>query len=301
MDPRVLHRPPVFLGWRLEADGDIFAAPSSAHEHGGWNGQNTEIRRATLDERIGGTHPPYTGFATVYDQIMGRTWFSTIRRSFDLVVKEYGIPFRSVADIGCGTGAFLKHLTRRGALAYGVDRSPAMLAVAATKELGPRTRLVQQDIRALRLPERVDLITCNFDTLNYLLSTDDLFRVLRRCHANLRENGHLVFDMITLSASTERRRTVIQRFRLPDALSTWIVSWSAKKQLSVVKMHYLFRGRLGGVRPISEVHIQRWYPFPEMVRLLRMAGFRVRGAHDMGTFGAVTPETSWVKFVAVRG
>jgi SAM-dependent methyltransferase len=291
----------MFSGWRLEADGGIFSAPPLAYNYGRRpQTQSTRSDRVTFHERSGGTYPPYTGFATVYDQIMGRSWFSTIQRSFDWVVKEYDIRFRSAADIGCGTGAFLEHLTRRATPTYGVDCSPAMLAVAAGKELGPTTRLIHQDIRALRLPERVDLITCNFDTLNYILSIRDLFRVLRRCHANLRENGHMVFDMITPLPSTQRGRTVIQRFMLPDVASTWVMSWSPKKRSSVVRMRYIFRGRLNGLLPISEVHIQRWYPFPAIRRLLRIAGFRLRGAHDMETLHAVTSQTFWAKFVAVR-
>ena len=49
-------------------------------------------------------------------------------------------PGQSVLDIGCGVGAFLQLVTDRGARAYGLDASEALLAVA-------RTRLPRADLR----------------------------------------------------------------------------------------------------------------------------------------------------------
>ncbi len=54
-----------------------------------------------------------------------------------------------------------------------------MLALAIAKNRDNQARFFCQDLKNLRLPEPVDLITCNFDSLNYLLTTDDLLRALR--------------------------------------------------------------------------------------------------------------------------
>lgn len=59
---------------------------------------------------------------------------------------------RLVVDVGCGTGRLLAELTRHGARAVGLDRDPAMLAVAAPRAAG---RLIRADAAALPLPDGV--------------------------------------------------------------------------------------------------------------------------------------------------
>lgn len=44
---------------------------------------------------------------------------------------------RRVLDVGCGTGHFTRWLTGRGLLAFGLDRSPAMLGEAARRSPSP--------------------------------------------------------------------------------------------------------------------------------------------------------------------
>src|ERR1700747_1596936 len=49
-------------------------------------------------------------------------------------------PGQSVLDIGCGVGAFLRLVTRRGARAFGIDASEALVELA-------RERLPDTDLR----------------------------------------------------------------------------------------------------------------------------------------------------------
>ena len=132
------------------------------------------------------TSVAYQGLARIYDRVVGDGLFPDIWDSFQRSLKMFGIRFQSAADVGCGTGTFLRNLTRQHHLArvYGVDRSPAMLRVAAGKNQGGAMRLMHGHIIAFRLPRRVDLITCNGDTLNYLLSARQLFHALASCRSN---------------------------------------------------------------------------------------------------------------------
>jgi len=57
---------------------------------------------------------------------------------------------------------------------WGVDRLPQMLARAVAKNGQSHARFLLRDLRELRLPRSVDLLTCRFETLNYLLSDVDL-------------------------------------------------------------------------------------------------------------------------------
>ena len=56
-----------------------------------------------------------------------------------------------VCDVGCGPGHVGRYLTERGVDVFGLDLSPAMVALA--RELNPTMRFQQGDLRALELPD----------------------------------------------------------------------------------------------------------------------------------------------------
>ena len=102
-----------------------------------------------------------------------RFFFVCARPFAKLVEQVQDIRFCSAADIGCGTGLFACYLSRcRGAAVYAVDHSAAMLHEAARNCCNADVCFLQQDIRCLALPSRVEsMITANFDTLNHLKNT----------------------------------------------------------------------------------------------------------------------------------
>ena len=63
---------------------------------------------------------------------------------------------------------------------------------------GVRVKFLQQDMRSLSLRGRFDLVTCWFDSLNYLLEIDDLARTFAGVSRVLDENGVFIFDVNTI-------------------------------------------------------------------------------------------------------
>lgn len=247
--------------------------------------------------------PGYKWLAAIYDRVLGDAAFPIIRDSFDWTVRRCGISFRSAADIGCGTGRFLQHLRRHyGVPAFGVDRSPEMLQMAAARSPDSEARLIRQDLRQLRLPRRVDLITCNFDTINYMLRPRDVMRVFEGCRLNLTPSGHFVFDALTKTGGTSSRDwvTSYRRIDVPGARTLWSASWSQKRGLSLVRILFLFVDRNGRRRVAREAHGQRWYSPSLIVKSLEHNGFVLRGVRDLNDFGAETARSVWLKFVAQK-
>src|SRR5262249_20750735 len=124
---------------------------------------NSPIQEGGFGARRLATVPPYKGFAHFYDRIMGGAVAPVIKQTFERSRGRYSIRFVSAADIGCGSGTFLLPLAQFCYRLYGVDRSAEMLTLARRKTAGAGVRLLHQDLRGLKLPARVDLITCNFD------------------------------------------------------------------------------------------------------------------------------------------
>ena len=243
---------------------------------------------------------PYSSFAPLYDALLGRSMFPLVKRNFEWLVRRYRIRFRSAADVACGTGTFLHYLRRWGVPVFGVDRSKEMLRIARKKNNRHGVRLLKQDMRNFQLPRPVDLITCHFDSLNYLLSTFDLACAFLRFRANLALGGHAIFDMITDSWQETEPRVRVQFFRMHGVYSVWIISRNPEHKIRIVTMHNFLITSDGKYRHEREVHAQRQYPVGVVVELLGRCGFKLRGVRDALSLCPVSASSDRAIYVVSR-
>ena len=229
---------------------------------------------------------PYSELAPAYDSALGISNFIGTRAAFETLVRRYGIQFRSAADIGCGTGLFACYLSQCwGVPVFGVDRSPEMLAVATRNRTSLNVCFLQQDIRCLRLPCPVDLITANFDTMNHLLTEFDLRLAFRRIWENLRPGGHFIFDLITPCQPLSGAQTYTRRLGSGSRKAVQRIRWNpGQKVLSIV---VIIRSPSSKVSTL-EAHRERAYSPVEVGRWLMDEGFLIRGVHDAATLRMAT-------------
>jgi SAM-dependent methyltransferase len=106
---------------------------------------------------------------------------------------------------------------------YGVDLSPVMCRLAREKARRAKVplRVIRADMRDFRLPEPVDLVTCEFDALNHVPHKADLARVVKAAAQALRPGGYFYFD-------------VNNRLSFKQA---WPLTWWIEKPGVAVVMH----------------------------------------------------------------
>ncbi|MBZ5562519.1 MAG: class I SAM-dependent methyltransferase [Acidobacteriia bacterium] len=144
---------------------------------------------------------PYRLLAVYYDQFFEahRAWLEGARRK----ILGHILPRTSIAcDLACGTGTTALVLARRGIKMSGVDASTSMCRIARKKarRAGVNVQVLHADMRNFRLPEPVDLVTCEFDALNHVPRKQDLDRVAQAVARALRPGGHFFFDVNTRRA-----------------------------------------------------------------------------------------------------
>lgn len=150
------------------------------------------------------TTKPYDKFGIVYDHI-GHDRFSTKMAEYTLqLLEQHKFLPTDGLDLCCGSGSAIEYFCDQGIAMSGLDRSGAMLASARKKLKGHGVKLYRQalpkfDIRVGRNSQRrrFDLITCFFDSLNYLQTERELMTAFRAVHRHLRPGGWFVFDMNT--------------------------------------------------------------------------------------------------------
>lgn len=245
------------------------------------------------------TSAVYHETAALYDVLVGEAAFENWRAVFERLESAFGLRPAECADVACGTGLVLEYLAGRGARACGVDRSERMLAVAAARTAGMGVELYLQDMRSLRLPRQVDLLTCNTDSLNYLLKEEDLALALEGFRRALAPGGHAVFDLNTERQLADQADTAIWRMRLEGVRLYWRSRYDAQAGIATLEMKHVVESP-GGNRLYREVHRERGYAAERVRELALRAGFKAVYAWDAAGLGPVSANTRRLQFLACR-
>ena len=131
--------------------------------------------------------------ARYYDEIMSHVNYDHWELTSALVSSLLPRPFVHL-DAACGTGALLERMRRLKWRSFGVDISAAMLRADKNRADLP---VAVADLRALPFRGAIDYITCLFDSMNFLLSIEDVEGALCEVADALRPGGILYFDIVT--------------------------------------------------------------------------------------------------------
>lgn len=151
------------------------------------------------------TQRPYTVLARFYDRLMPQVAAMNRHARRRVLGKILGSA-RSVCDLGCGSGETALDFASRGRRVYAVDNSPALCRLVRKKARRRKlpVRVLCKDMRRFRLPETVDLVTCEFAALNHAPRQADLLTVCRAVARALRPGGWFYFDINTPRAFAEQ-------------------------------------------------------------------------------------------------
>ena len=248
----------------------------------------------------------YEDYASVYDA-SGQISFSLrmvpyLNRLLDLHPAAPGPEAgRVLLELACGTGTVAIAFAQAGWRVYGVDGSAQMLVEARAKTEGLEHTPIwsQQDMRRLVLPERAHLATCLYDSLNYMLTSDDLVAVFRGVYRALLPGGLFLFDMNTAWAMATQwdDETLVT-----DSESLTMIfrsTYDAERQR--VSLNATLFERVGALyRKIVEQHVEQAYPEEHIATLLTDAGFRVEARYHCFRLSPPTATTGRIMWVARR-
>ena len=152
-----------------------------------------------------------------------------------------------------------------------------MLEVAAVKNVGNRAKFLLQDMRLLRLPQTVDLVTCQFEALNYLTTTDDLHSAMVSFGRALTSGGSAVFDVTTerLDEPVENRLVYLQRS--PNRSVTVRTAYDPLSRTQTVRLEVA-----DSTGAEVEVHCQRAHPVDDVTTAMAGSGLELVAVHDLG-------------------
>lgn len=252
---------------------------------------------------------PYEKQAAVYDR-MGHDRFSSMMVDYTLkTLKRFGVQPIDGLDLCCGTGTAVKQLSEHGLSMSGLDRSRQMLAVARKKLRRCPVKLYRQELPRFEIKSasgprgrlhRFDLITCFFDSLNYLTTERQLKAAYRSVYRHLKPGGWFVFDMNTAymlrTVFTERRPFAGVQNDL-----AWIFRNRPDTKTNSAELMLTFFVKEGRHwRRFDETHYERAYSNTMIKTMLKQVGFQVKGFYGCFTFDKPVRTTNKIAVAARR-
>ena len=261
----------------------------------------------------------YTDFAYVYDTFMDETpygqWCTFIKK----MITQYGIsrPMRGekptgenaleseknlVLDLGCGTGTLTEMLSCAGYDMIGIDNSQDMLDIAMSKKQrsGNEILYLLQDMRSFELYCTVGTVISVCDSLNYILSEEELLQVFKLVDNYLFPGGIFIFDFNTVYKYAQVIGDTTIAENREECSFIWENYYHEEEQINEYELTIFVKKdkKDNEYRKFSETHYQKGYTVDLMKRLVEEAGLQVELILDADTREEVTKTSERVYVVA---
>ena len=266
----------------------------------------------------------YHDYAPFYDG-SGQLRFAVLMGQYlSELLDRHPVAGRRALDVACGTGTLALLLADDGWDVTGLDSSVAMLDQADAKAENMPTlghvAFVQGDMRALSInderpmtkdqraqvdtlssfvlrPSSFNLVTCVYDSLNYLLDERELAACFEGMARMLAPGGLLVADMNT-RYFLEYDWGTCEVIEQPGLVQLTQSYFDPAAECSTMVLSCFVGDDQRGYTCFDETHIERAYA-PEIVeRLLRSAGLEVEALYDCFTFQPIAERTQRFAWVA---
>lgn len=253
----------------------------------------------------------YQAFASVYDELMSDVPYDEWAQRIDRDIRKYGVSKTSqergeaaseeeavlaserdlVADLACGTGVVTRKLFDKGYDVFGVDISSEMLSSAQASDEERGIMYLNQDICELDLYSTIGTAVCICDSLNYLLSDEELEAAFNGVSNFLYPGGVFIFDCNTSYKYRESigESTIAEAGE--DVSFIWDNYYDEDENVNEYDLTLFIKREDGLYERAEETHLQRGIEKKDIECLAEKSGLEIVLIADSETDGAVSEET----------
>jgi SAM-dependent methyltransferase len=204
-------------------------------------------------------------------------WFDEVRKD---MLGEVLPKAKSVCDVGCGTGSTALSFASKGIRTFALDISSTMCDIAKSKAKKAKVSMnvICGDMRNFQLPEEVDLVLSEFDSINHVAKKSELGSVLESVHRALAPGGHFMFDVNGANVY----RYMWPRARLFEKRGVVFIchgGWDDKRNKAFMDTDFFVQNGKNWTRHSERVEQVCWTP-EEVQRAVELAGFTLVRSTD---------------------
>ncbi|WP_419958632.1 class I SAM-dependent DNA methyltransferase [Psychrobacillus psychrotolerans] len=222
----------------------------------------------------------YEQFAYIYDSLMSDIPYNKYAEWVQSNA-PLNTPKRLV-DIGCGTGVLSIQFAKAGYEVIGVDLSDSMLTVAQNRsfENGTDITFICQSMADLEGVDEVDVAVIAIDSLNYLVTLEEVEQTFKRLFASLNLNGQLFFDVHSLYKMDVIYPNGPFTYEDEDVAYLWHTEPGVEEHSIYHDITFFVRDESGYYERFEESHYQRTYSIETFTNLLAKVGFSSVNVRD---------------------
>ena len=214
----------------------------------------------------------YDDVAAMYHALWVNAYLPLAMPALERLFFSRVVPRARVLDVCCGSGHVTATLVKRGYDVTGVDSSAALVAIA--RHDLPQAEFQVQDICNLKLEGTFDAALSTFDSLNHILSLEDLHGVFSGLYSVLDPGGLFVFDMNLEEAyALDLHQWAVNIRHNSIGLSRGIYDAVTHKAHTEL-IWFTQSGQQNCWHKQHSIVEERCYPKEDIIQALQFAGFR---------------------------
>lgn len=230
----------------------------------------------------------YQYLAEIYNHLMEDIDYKEWAEYLYDLISEYIDEDPNILELACGSCTLTKEMKNYFDHIIATDFSKEMLF-----ESKPSITRICCDMKSLPFKEKFDVIFSAFDSVNYLLSEEELVKMLKEVHTILEDEGIFTFD-VSLEANSLNNVELLNRKGKFNSIEFVQKSEYDKEN----KIHYnKFELLTKDGEVIKETHKQKIYSLDQYYKAFEETGFFVMEALDSFSFEDLTSASERAQFV----
>lgn len=234
----------------------------------------------------------YSVVAEIYPFIMRKIDYGAWANYISDLAEFSSLNVKLALEIAGGNGALANKLNGKFQNIILTDLSLAMLKKNNNEKLSK----VCCDMRSLPFSKKFDFIYSAFDSVNYLMTKEELRKFFLEVKKILAADGVFTFDVGLEKNSLKHLRFLNRSGEVNGIKFQQISKFDKRKKIHLNR--FLFDFPDG--RKIEEVHRQRIYSLTEIFEVLDGAGFFVAECFEAFTFKDVNSKTERAQFLIIH-
>lgn len=208
----------------------------------------------------------YQHFAYYYDDVFQNLDYSLWLKFIEPYLKDSS----SILDLACGSGTFTILLKLKGYEVEGMDLSSSIIEIA--KEKAKMNHLLipyyVADMTHFQFSKQYDVITCFFDSINFLKTKEEIQSLLFCASAHLKTNGFFICDIFSKKLLKEYKHHHFKK-----TYATHKLKWHTKLEDNLVK--HIIQIQEGNLK-YKEIYNEYFYEINDIIhpdfQLIQVAG-----------------------------
>lgn len=209
----------------------------------------------------------YKKFGYYYDEIMANMDYDLWLEFIEPYLKKGD----KILDLACGSGTFATMLKLSGYEVSGLDLSESIIEIANEKRKINHLDIpfYVMDMTSFRLDEKFDVITCFFDSVNFLKDKKQISNLFDSVYKHLNNGGYFIFDVFSKEMFKEYENN-----EMHEDYETFYIDWITKKTSPNTLKHSISIKELDDV--FSETYYEYYYDIKDLqskkFKIIKIAG-----------------------------